>query len=136
MSLEFPENAVLASRYVKQALPIMIKNNIVPNPCNFALWYAYVANRDFELKDTLNMQSRGESHDPLETNEIDDVIAPEDENDPGPDAAIYQIVSQDPDLLFDPEVQDVLRSMMGFGDGNVSQKEELDVMRVSIDKLK
>ncbi len=54
MALEFPENTVLASRYVKQALPMMIKNNIAPNPCNFALWYAYVANRDVGLKATLD----------------------------------------------------------------------------------
>lgn len=54
MALEFPENTVLASRYVKQALPMMIKNNITPNPCNFALWYAYVSNRDIDLKATLD----------------------------------------------------------------------------------
>lgn len=28
----------------------MVQNNIVPNPCNFALWYTYVSNRDAELK--------------------------------------------------------------------------------------
>ena len=50
MSLEFPENETTASRYVRQAIPLMVKNNIPPNPCNFALWYAYVSNRDFDLK--------------------------------------------------------------------------------------
>jgi len=54
VALEFPEDTVLASRYVKKALPIMIKNNIPPNPCNFALWYSYVANRDIGLKATLD----------------------------------------------------------------------------------
>ena len=50
MSLEFPENETTASRYVRQAIPLMVKNKIAPNPCNFALWYAYVSNRDFDLK--------------------------------------------------------------------------------------
>lgn len=54
MALEFPENKATAARYVKQAIPMMVKNNIVPNPCNFALWYAYVSNRDAELKVALD----------------------------------------------------------------------------------
>ncbi len=54
MAIDFPENTQLASRYVKQAIPLMIKNGVTPNPCNFALWYAYVANRDMELKRTLD----------------------------------------------------------------------------------
>ncbi len=54
MALEFPEDIILASRYVKQALPIMIKNQIPPNPCNFALWYSYVSNRDYLLKQKLD----------------------------------------------------------------------------------
>lgn len=60
MALEFPENSVLASHYVKKALPIMIKNNIPPNPCNFALWYTYVSKRDrglqISLDETLSQQ--------------------------------------------------------------------------------
>lgn len=55
MPLEFPEDTTLASRYVKQALPMMIKNKIVPNPCNFALWYAYVSNRDLVLNKKLDV---------------------------------------------------------------------------------
>lgn len=54
MPLEFPEDTTLASRYVKQALPMMIKNKITPNPCNFALWYAYVSNRDLALNKKLD----------------------------------------------------------------------------------
>ncbi|MDB2410291.1 GGDEF domain-containing protein [Pseudomonadales bacterium] len=54
MALEFPEDTALASRYVKQALPMMIKNKIAPNPCNFALWYAYVSNRDLLLNKKLD----------------------------------------------------------------------------------
>ncbi|MFB1002188.1 MAG: hypothetical protein QMC22_06575, partial [Pseudomonadales bacterium] len=55
MPLEFPEDTSLASRYVKQALPMMIKNKITPNPCNFALWYAYVSKRDLLLNKTLDV---------------------------------------------------------------------------------
>ncbi|MGB5324225.1 MAG: GGDEF domain-containing protein [Pseudomonadales bacterium] len=54
MTLGFPENKKTASRYVKKAIPMMVQNNIVPNPCNFALWYSYVSNRDAELKVALD----------------------------------------------------------------------------------
>ena len=49
VSLSFPEGPLLASRYVKLAIPLMVKHNISPNPCNFALWYAYVSRRSIEL---------------------------------------------------------------------------------------
>ncbi|MBT8148350.1 MAG: GGDEF domain-containing protein [Pseudomonadales bacterium] len=49
MTLDFPENKVTASRYVREAIPKMVQNDIAPNPFNFALWYSYVSNRDFEL---------------------------------------------------------------------------------------
>jgi len=35
-------------------MPMMVKNNIVPNPRNFALWYAYVSKRDAELNASLD----------------------------------------------------------------------------------
>lgn len=34
---------------------MMIKNKITPNPCNFALWYAYVSNRDLALNKKLDI---------------------------------------------------------------------------------
>jgi len=54
VAIDFPEDTLLASRYVKLAIPLMIKNGVTPNPCNFALWYVYVANRDLELKSSVN----------------------------------------------------------------------------------
>lgn len=54
MALYYPEDKVAASRYVKQAIPLMIQNDIAPNPCNYALWYSYVSNRDKELKQALD----------------------------------------------------------------------------------
>ena len=67
MALEFPENTSLASHYVKKALPMMIKNDIAPNPCNFALWYAYVANRDRTLNSELDqtIAAEGTCPDPV-----------------------------------------------------------------------
>lgn len=54
MALFFPDRKADANRYVKQAIPIMVKHDIVPNPQNFALWYTYVSNRNSELKDALD----------------------------------------------------------------------------------
>lgn len=54
MTVYFPADMQLASRYVKQAIPLMIKNGIAPNPCNFSLWFTYVTNRDKELKNALD----------------------------------------------------------------------------------
>lgn len=54
MALYYPEDKVAASRYVKQAIPLMIQNDIAPNPCNYALWYSYVSNRDKELRQALD----------------------------------------------------------------------------------
>ena len=54
MTIHFPDDVQLASRYVKQAIPLMITNGIAPNPCNFTLWFIYVTNRDKELNKTLD----------------------------------------------------------------------------------
>ncbi len=54
MAIDFPEDAQLAARYIKQAFPLMVKNGVTPNPCNITLWYTYVTNRDLELKNTLD----------------------------------------------------------------------------------
>ena len=58
MIVYFPADMQLASRYVKQAIPLMIKNGIAPNPCNFSLWFTYVTNRDKELKNVLDQMLR------------------------------------------------------------------------------
>ncbi len=54
MKFDFPESCSAASRYVREAIPKMVEHNIAPNPVNFALWYAYVSNRDFTLKSELD----------------------------------------------------------------------------------
>jgi len=54
VTVYFPADMQLASRYVKQAIPLMVKNGIAPNPCNYSLWFTYVTNRDKELKNVLD----------------------------------------------------------------------------------
>ncbi len=54
MTVYFPADVQLASRYVKQAIPLMVRHGIAPNPCNFTLWFTYVTNRDQELKKALD----------------------------------------------------------------------------------
>lgn len=49
----FREDTQTAANLLKQAIPLMVKRNIPTNPCNFALWYAYAADRDSDLKQAL-----------------------------------------------------------------------------------
>jgi diguanylate cyclase len=39
--MKFSENSAQAARYVRQAIPMMVKYSIVPNPLNYTLWYCY-----------------------------------------------------------------------------------------------
>lgn len=39
--MKFSENSAQAAGYLRQAIPIMVKYNIVPNPLNYTLWYSY-----------------------------------------------------------------------------------------------
>lgn len=47
--MEYPEDPGIVANYVRKALPLMIKHHIAPNPCNFALWYAYVSKQNPQL---------------------------------------------------------------------------------------
>ena len=67
MTFYFPADTQLASHYVKQAIPLMIKNGIPPNPCNFTLWFTYVTNRDQELKNALDQMLNEKRGFPEET---------------------------------------------------------------------
>ncbi len=42
--MKYPEDATQAAHYLREAIPLMVKYNIQPNPRNFALWYGYVSN--------------------------------------------------------------------------------------------
>ncbi|MDP2560586.1 GGDEF domain-containing protein [Psychrobium sp. 1_MG-2023] len=39
--MKFSENSNQAADFLRQAVPKMIKHNIVPNPLNYTLWYSY-----------------------------------------------------------------------------------------------
>jgi diguanylate cyclase len=55
--MKFSENSAQAAIYVRQAIPMMVKYNIVPNPLNYTLWYCYFskafASLNTELDKTL-----------------------------------------------------------------------------------
>ena len=47
--MQYTENASQAANYVREAIPLMVKHKVEPNPRNFSLWYAYVSKRDEKL---------------------------------------------------------------------------------------
>ncbi len=55
--MKFAENSTQSAEYLRQAIPLMVKYNIPPNPLNYALWYTYVSNKipnlNFQLDRTL-----------------------------------------------------------------------------------
>ncbi len=52
--MKFAENSGQAAEYLRQAVPLMVKHNIPPNPLNYALWYTYVSKRVPELNQELD----------------------------------------------------------------------------------
>ena len=56
--MKFAENSTQSAEYLRQAIPLMVKYNIPPNPLNYALWYTYVSNKipslNFQLDRTLD----------------------------------------------------------------------------------
>lgn len=52
--MKFAENTTQAAEYLRQAIPLMVKHNIPPNPLNYALWYAYVSKKIPELNQRLD----------------------------------------------------------------------------------
>jgi diguanylate cyclase len=52
--MKFAEDNNQAAEYLRQAVPLMVKHNISPNPLNYALWYTYVSDRMPELNVELN----------------------------------------------------------------------------------
>ncbi|MFW1676238.1 diguanylate cyclase domain-containing protein [Pontibacter sp. JAM-7] len=43
--MKFADNNNQAAQYLRQAVPLMVKHQIPPNPLNYALWYTYVSKR-------------------------------------------------------------------------------------------
>jgi len=52
--MKFAESSNQAAEYLRQAIPLMVKYSIAPNPLNYALWYTYVSNRLPELNNQLD----------------------------------------------------------------------------------
>lgn len=42
--MKFSDDSDQAAGYLRQAVPMMVKHRIVPNPLNYALWYSYFTN--------------------------------------------------------------------------------------------
>jgi diguanylate cyclase len=42
--MKFFDDSSKAAGYLRQAIPKMVKHNIVPNPLNYTLWYSYFSN--------------------------------------------------------------------------------------------
>ena len=67
----FREDPKQAAELLKQAIPLMVERKIPTNPCNFALWYAYVAERDHGLKKELDRDfSSSKSYFPEKSEEL------------------------------------------------------------------
>lgn len=47
--MKFANRSNQAADYLRQAVPLMVKHNIPPNPLNYALWYTYVSREVPEL---------------------------------------------------------------------------------------
>jgi diguanylate cyclase len=45
----YPEDSREAAALLKQAVPLMVRHNIAPNPVHYALWYTYSKGQDPEL---------------------------------------------------------------------------------------
>lgn len=41
--MKFADNPKQAAEFLRQAIPLMVKHSIPPNPLNYSLWYAYVS---------------------------------------------------------------------------------------------
>ena len=57
--MKFAEKPTQSAEYLRQAIPLMVKYKIPPNPLNYALWYTYVSKRapklNLELEKALDI---------------------------------------------------------------------------------
>ncbi|OUS34786.1 GGDEF domain-containing protein ['Osedax' symbiont bacterium Rs2_46_30_T18] len=57
--MKFAEKPTQSAEYLRQAIPLMVKYKIPPNPLNYALWYTYVSKRapklNLELEKALDV---------------------------------------------------------------------------------
>ena len=104
----YPEDTREAAALLKQAVPLMVRHNIAPNPVHYALWYTYSKGQDPELNRHLDRVLRDFDYFPPESatklfrehiirDELDDVRADQ-----------HQVIS-----LVDGMERDVSRSVKG-----------------------
>jgi diguanylate cyclase len=56
--MKYNESPSQATDYLRQAIPLMVRNNVPPNPLNYALWYTYVSNKLPALNEALDSTVR------------------------------------------------------------------------------
>jgi len=52
--MEYKETPAEAAAFLRKAVPLMVKHSVAPNPCNYALWYSYVASKNAQLKSEID----------------------------------------------------------------------------------
>lgn len=52
--MKFSDDSGQAANYLRQAIPAMVKHNIVPNPLNYTLWYSYYSDTFPKLNEELD----------------------------------------------------------------------------------
>ncbi|WP_432473925.1 GGDEF domain-containing protein [Amphritea sp. HPY] len=52
--MKFADNPKQAAEFLRQAIPLMVKHCIPPNPLNYSLWYAYVSQALPALNEQMN----------------------------------------------------------------------------------
>jgi diguanylate cyclase len=52
--MKYNDTPTQAADYLRQAIPLMVRNKIPPNPLNYALWYTYVSKRLPALNEALD----------------------------------------------------------------------------------
>jgi diguanylate cyclase len=52
--MKFSDDSSQAANYLRQAIPAMVKHNIVPNPLNYTLWYSYFSDTFPRLNEELD----------------------------------------------------------------------------------
>lgn len=63
----YPEDSREAAALLKQAVPLMVRHNIPPNPVHYALWYTYSKGQDPELNRHLDRVLRDFDYFPPES---------------------------------------------------------------------
>ena len=95
-TMQYTEDATEAANYLREAIPLMVKHNIHPNPRNFAVWYAYVSKQNENLN-----------------KEIEETIKQHNTCPPQVSADLFRRYIIDDEVDFGEQVQQQLAKMLG-----------------------